>query len=484
MTLGGKGSVLPIRLDFMSAIMSSPVWLPVLAILTCLAFAFSKEFEFYCFVIIYASLVALFARDLSPLMPLFVFCYIAPSAANNPGKSEESIFYGSSGLFLLLFVSVAVILIILRIALDEDMGFSRLFGEHRELGLGMLVLGAAYLLSGIGSKHYSEYALKNLLFAFIQFVAIFLLYFILSASVNWSTFKPSYLAAIGMFMGLIVVFELACLYLNGDVIVDGKLMKGGIYTGWGISNNIGAMIAMAIPFPFYFACKYKISAPFTLISIGMLISVFFTASRTAMLFGVIIFIASFIFAFVKTENRVEMGLSSTFILFVGVILFVIFKDELADVFEKVKDIFKFEDGEVGVNDSGRIELYKDGLRAFRDAPFFGQTFYPIDYEVYDFSSVDAFSSFFPPRWHNTIIQILASCGTVGIAAYIFHRATTVMMYIKHRSITNTFIGLSVLAIVGMSLLDCHFFNVGPVLFYSTMLAVMEFSEEEDCFSPL
>ena len=29
----------------------------------------------------------------------------------------------------------------------------------------------------------------------------------------------------------------------------------------------------------------------------------------------------------------------------------------------------------------------------------------------------------------------------------------------------------------MSLLDCHFFNVGPVLFYSIALAVMEFGQE-------
>ena len=476
------GSVLPIRVDIINRIMSSPIWIPVLAVLTCLAFAYSKEFEFYCFVIAYATLVALFADDLSPLIPLFVFCYIAPSAQNNPGVSEESIFYGESGLTLLLLVSVAVVIIFARIGFDEDMGFSRLFGESRELTLGMIALGAAYMLSGIGSEHYEEYALKNIFFAFIQFMSIFLLYFILSGTVNWSIYKPSYLALTGVCMGLIVAFELGYLYFYGDVIVDGEIFKENIYTGWGISNNLGAMLTMAIPFPFYFACKYRFSAPAILTSVLLLAAVFFTASRTAAIFAVIIFIVSLVYAFFKSENRVEMAISSLIILFITITIVLLYVDKLGDVFARVMQMVKADDNAFGINDSGRLSIYKDGLRAFRDAPFLGQTFYPIDYSIFDFSSVDAFSSFFPPRWHNTIVQVLASCGSVGIAAYIFHRASTVMTFIKHRNTTNTFIAFSILGLIGMSLLDCHFFNVGPVLFYSIMLAVIEFSEEEDCFS--
>ena len=484
LSVGTGRSVFPLNVEIMNRIMSSPLWLPALAAITCLAFAFSKEFEFYCFALTYAVLVSLFARDLSPLMPLFVFCYIVPSAENNPGKNEASIFSGASGIFLFAAVSVVVVLIFARIALDEDMGFTRLFTEYREMALGMLILGGAYMLSGIGTDHYGEYALRNLLFAFIQFASIFLLYFIFSATINWSTFKPSYFAAIGLMMGAVVAFELLYLYIAGDVIVDGQLTKDHIYTGWGISNNIGALLTMSIPFCFYFACRFKVSAPFILLAVGFLIAVFFTASRTASLFGVIIFIASFVFTLMKTDKKLEMTISGAALLVIGIVLVIIFKDKLAFVFDKVQQIFKVDGNELGVNDSGRIELYKNGLRAFRDAPFFGQTFYPVKYNVYDFSTNADFSSFFPPRWHNTIVQVLASSGAVGIAAYIFHRATTVMTYIKHRSVTNTFFFISIGALLGMSLLDCHFFNVGPVLFYSMMLAVIEFSSEEDCFSPL
>ena len=94
------------------------------------------------------------------------------------------------------------------------------------------------------------------------------------------------------------------------------------------------------------------------------------------------------------------------------------------------------------------------------------------------TTLESFSSFVPPRWHSTISQLLASCGAVGIGAYAIHRISTVIVLIKRRSFANVMISISILALLLMSLLDCHFFNVGPTLFYSIMLAVLEFGKEE------
>ena len=163
----------------------------------------------------------------------------------------------------------------------------------------------------------------------------------------------------------------------------------------------------------------------------------------------------------------------------AIALCIIFKDKISVLFANVPDLL----GNIGENDGvasdSRVNLYKNGFEAFKNAPIFGQTFYPVSYEVYEFSEIDAFSSFFPPRWHNTVVQILASCGIVGMLAYLFHRISTVVLFIKKRSRATTFIGISILALLLMSLVDCHFFNVGPVLFYSTVLAVMECAKKED-----
>jgi O-antigen ligase len=93
--------------------------------------------------------------------------------------------------------------------------------------------------------------------------------------------------------------------------------------------------------------------------------------------------------------------------------------------------------------------------------------------------VAEFSAFFPSRWHNTIIQLLASCGVVGLLAYCYHRYQTIRLFVKKRTTVNVYIGIYIVTLLGMSLLDCHFFNVGPVLFYSIALAVMEYGKSMD-----
>ncbi|MBQ7386689.1 MAG: O-antigen ligase family protein [Clostridia bacterium] len=469
----------PALIRRINSVIQSPVGVLLLAIATCVAFAFSKEFEFYLFVIAYAIYVAAFADDLSPLMPLFVFCYIVPSQANNPGKSEESVFYGASGIILLTLVSVAVILVFARIANDKNMGFKRLFTKKRMLAPGMFFLGAAYLVSGVTSAHYSEYALKNIAFALIQFASIFLLYFVFTATVNYNKFNMSYLASIGVLMGLVVAFELVYLYLNGGIISDGVITREHIYTGWGVYNNLGAIIAMAIPFAFYFATRARVATPWILTALVLLAAAILTCSRGTMVFGVPVFIACLVITLLRAESKTEVRIVTAILLVGAAVTAIIFSDKLAELFSKVPGLFETSGDETVIMDNARFDFYANGLEAFKNNPIFGQTFYPVGYDVFDFSEIDKFSSFFPPRWHNTVIQILASCGIVGMVAYLVHRVSTVVLFIKKRGRATTFIAISILALLLMSLVDCHFFNVGPVLFYSIMLAVMECAKKEE-----
>ena len=88
------------------------------------------------------------------------------------------------------------------------------------------------------------------------------------------------------------------------------------------------------------------------------------------------------------------------------------------------------------------------------------------------------TSFLPPRWHDTVVQLLASCGLLGLLAYGFHRVQTVLMILRGITLEKIFIGLALVAFLGMSLLDNHFFNLGPTLLYSMALAFAEKSREQ------
>ena len=459
-------------------IVCSPWGIGILGVLTVLAFAFSLEVAFYTIVVLYAVYVSLFADDLSPIMPLFVFSYVTPSTGNNPGMSDQGLFYGATGAYLVCIVSIAVLSLIARVVVDKDFGLRRLFTTKRTFIWGMFALGAAYFLSGILNEKYAEYAKGNLLFAFIQFASIFLLYFILSASVKWDQFNLDYFAWAGLIMGFVVSAEVICIYFQNNVIVDGSIIRGNIYSGWGCYNNIGAIISMSIPFAFYFAARKKRSSIFLLIACLLLLMTGLSGSRGSLVGALLAFVISFVYTDFYGNYKKEYRATAITLLSLVAAISILFPNEIAEVFHQIPSIAHMEGGELMVNDSGRIEIYKNGWKVFLKNPIFGQSFYPIEYDLYSFAQLSNFTSFFPPRWHNTVIQLLASCGVVGMLAYSYHRLDTFLFYFKKRTQMNAYIVFLIITLGTMSLLDCHFFNVGPVLFYSIALAVMEFGQEK------
>ena len=460
-------------------IIYSPWGVGILGLLTFLAFASSLEIVFYSIAIVYAIFVGLFADDLSPIMPLFLFCYVTPSLNNNPGLSNEGLFFGATAIYLICILSVGVTVLLLRIALDKDFGLRRLFTTKRALLWGMLALGAAYLLSGVGHSQYWENAAGNFLFAFIQFASIFLLYFIFSTTVKWEKFNLDYFAWVGLVVGLVVSAEVLFLYLSNSVMAgDGAVDRSMINTGWGCCNNVGAMISLSIPFAFYFTSQKKRSSIFLCIACLLVIAVVLSTSRGSLLGALYAFIACFIVAYAHAHNKKEFRITSIVLASLLVVFVIVFYESLATKFAHILTTVSVQEGEVVIRDSSRFVIYQNGWEIFLRNPIFGQSFYPLEFDMFSFAQTEQFQSFFPPRWHNTIIQMLASCGIVGMIAYGYHRFDTIRLYIKKRTLTNTYIFHFIITLLIMSLLDCHFFNVGPVFFYSMALAVMEFGKED------
>lgn len=440
---------------------------------------FSFELVFYVLVCCYSILIVIFSHDFLPLMPLFVFCYIVPSLKNNPGIVSGSIFYGSSGIAILLMALSVFIPLLIRIAIDENMGLKKLFLKKRSLTLGILLVGLAYMLSGIGRPSYFAIFKNNLLCGLIQFLSIFLLYFIFTGTVDWKNAPKNYFAWIGICMGLLVSAELLHIYIIREVIQNGSINRSLILTGWGHYNNMGAIIAMSIPFAFYMCCKSKHNYIFLIIATMLLIFLLLSCSRGSIVCGTIIFTISLIITFVKSDNKKTFRISTLAMFSLGLILMFIFKDYLVSLFKNVPSIINQNSSSLSFNDSSRFDIYKKGLEAFLQFPILGQSFFPYTYVPYGFSTVESFNNFLPPRWHNTIIQILATCGVVGIVAYTIHRYQTIKLFAQKPTLEKTFIGLSILALLLMSLLDCHFFNIGPTLIYSMALAFAEKINSEE-----
>ncbi len=424
---------------------------------------------------LYAGLgifVIIFRDDFLPISALFIYGYIFSSRENNPGRNSESIFSLSRyGIAFIVVLSVMAICLIIRLIKDKKIGFNNRSEKCGKLTFGFLFLSLSFLLSGLIMEEYSTVVLKNLLFALVEIFAFFGLYIIMSKCVFWEKIPKHFFSYLLVSVGITVSFQLFFTYLSNEVIVNGSINRDEIYTGWGMYNNIGAVIAVCIPSACYLSTQKKYGFIYNALSTFFLLAVTLTCSRTSMLFAFISYVVSAIFVLIKSKNKaIKKANLITYIitLSVAIIILIIFRDYLINVYHVLI--------ERGLNLSGRETVYKTAFDIFKNHPIFGGSFYSSQFAVVDdfwYWSEEAFKSIFPVRWHNSVLQVMASCGTVGLIAYIVHRVQTVKLLIKPTNTENLFTAICVFMIIAISLLDCMLFNIGPGFIYSFALIYIE-----------
>lgn len=444
-------------------------YIALIAALCVLSSLLGLELIVYPIYILIAVFLCLFGMDLLPLIPIVICSYVSPSVVNNPGRNPESIFYPAhGGIFLIILGAVLAVSLIWRLITDPDFGGKKFLTCKRSLTLGMVTLGVAYLLGGLGMDRYLEYAGDTILFGFIQFASVLVMYFLFTGAVHWKKAPKDYLAWVGLCVGFVILAQLAENYLSGRMFMEGTntIDRELMATGWGMHNNVGGMMAMMLPFPFYLAYKRRNSWWLIALASVLMLGVIASCSRTAMFIGA----AEFVVCSLILLRRKDLRLPILIVYGVAVVAVGVFAIVSFDALLEIFALFIEEINAI----SKRDLLLINGLKQFRQYPIFGGSFYPQgEFVPWDWANLEAFSSFFPPRWHCTLVQIAASCGIVGLAAYVFHRVQTVRMMLRRLTVEKVFIGLYILALLAASLLDNHFFNVGPVLMYSMALAFAE-----------
>lgn len=448
--------------DKVDYFMTSPGYIMLIMALTAISNLFGAELVVYSVFVLILVYLCLLGKDLLPVMPLVICCYLAPSVRNNPGRNPASVFsLNHGGIYMIVLAVITAAALLYRMIRDRK----TIFGKKRILLGGMLILSAAYLLGGIGSKHYIGHALQSIFFALLNSAAITLPYLLFCGTVRWDRARKDYLAWIGFGVGCLLLLEISWIYLTGNVIRNGIIERSTIFTGWGMYNNIGATLAMMIPFPFYIATKYRKGWIGAIAGSLFLVGVMLTCSRASILCGGGIYFICVVLMLYFANNR--RANTFTVAIFLGGIfaLVMFFGKPLLNLFSSLLD--------QGLDPSNRDTIYMDGFKLFAKYPLFGGSFFSTEYAPWGWSTNKAFTSIFPPRWHNTLVQLLASCGIAGFAAYSLHRWQTLKLFLGSRDPGKIFIACSIIVLLTTSLFDCHFFNIGPVLFYSMALAFAE-----------
>ena len=238
--------------------------------------------------------------------------------------------------------------------------------------------------------------------------------------------------------------------------------KDILVAGWGMSNNVGGMLGMLFPASFYLAVKSKRGGwAFYVLAFVFFGGVCLTLSRTsALISGIILVAAAIYLSIVKSPVRKFARIFNCAVVVVGIIMLIV----LWDFIYKLLAVYF----ERGFDDSGRLEIWANGIRNFFKQPFLGVGFYePLE------NSYNIENWVFPDMYHNIFIQLLSSCGIFGLLAYLVHILQVAFAVKKRPSAESLFYIVILVGIFGMSLLDNHIFHVFPAMVYSVFLLLSE-----------
>ncbi len=452
----------------------SPYYMLTVALLMAFSNVFAMEFPvFYCYMA-FCVFITLFSPDCFPVIPMFCCGYMLFSANNNPASNYEGNFLTNTGNLIQFIIIAVVAFLVLAARLVYELIAKNFKPKSMpKLTYGFLALGLVYIIAGIFSDTYTP---KSSLFGLLEIVCLCLTYFYFYYTVDFSKRKPDEVMLMFTAIGFGLLIEIVGMYAAPNVverIIRGNFFRSLLKTGWGVYNNVGGMMALMLPAPVYLAIFGKHKYFWTFVASTFFVGIVLTQSRGAMIVSVFIFVICLAIMFIystKKSRIIDAIIISS--LTIAVLAFVF----LNDVFDHLRSLIQID---VLLDGTSRFGVFKEGLTHFTEYPIFGKGFYSgLDRDYLFGANNLPENSFLPPRYHNTVIQLLASGGIVALSAYVYHRIQTVKLVFKDRTPFKTFMGLSVLSLLLTSMLDCHFFNFGPGLTYGVMLLFIEMIPSE------
>lgn len=459
---------------FLRAFFRSAYYPFLVAALMAISEIFALELPVYYIYLLLGILCAFFCEDTLGLLPIVCCGYMTFSAQNNPGRFPKTTAFADPQVMLAL----AVVLLIGGIVLLGRLVQKILLGRRGmpRLTFGFLALGAAYMLAGAFSGYY---AIDTVFYGVVQIFALAFFYFYFFFTVDWEKADKRYIFFILTAIAAGLFAEIVGMYVQSGILTAEYPHRSMLFTGWGIYNNVGGMMAMCMPAPFYFTLKAKKNGwLFTLLACVFMLGVILTQSRSAILCGGAVFAVAAVIVLVKTRGKDRIISASLFGVFAAalIVAVILLRSNISSLFTS---LFSMD-----MSDNGRFEIYENCFKTFREFPFFGKGFYHtpgvvmtndgVMHVVYPDTASDL--GFLPARAHNTIMQLLASGGIVALIAYLFHRVQTLFLFFRRPTTEKTVIFLCIAALLLASLLDCHFFNFGPGLLYGCLLIFAEGSD--------
>lgn len=429
---------------------------------------------FYICSVSIAMLVLL--DDLTPMVPNFLLMNLLISAQHNPlqyGDLEGSDYFAR----LENIIPIAVIVILLVIAVFTRIFFSVKVNKTRPslTFWSLCALAFAFICNGIGSKYYvANNFVYSALLAF-TFLAVYTV-----TALNTRVTENN-LAVIGwgfIAFSAVIVIELLIKYATSfdRIYYDGYIHKNAVILGWGVWNNIGAFLSISIPPVCLLASKSKRGYLFLIYATLLVLCAFLTGSRQAMIGSAFAYGICAIALIIRSKTRLVNIIIIGVIALAVIIVVAVKWNRIYEILVVLsKDAFN-EDGSFTGN--GRIRLINTSLDYFKQYPIFGSGFF-IQLDLFELVGIK--NTLIPSFAHNTIAELMATCGVLGLSAYLFHRVATFIGFFRKPSYNKFYIAASILTLLLICLLDNYIFYLLPTAVYASMLkfAIADESEQRE-----
>ena len=334
---------------------------------------------------------------------------------------------------------------------------------------GIIAIDIALLLNGLFSPHWQP---VNVLYGLLIGSGITLFYCIFLVLLSHSKDMVAYACKTLVCAGWIVTAQTGIrvyqmiLEGNTQIFHEGSsiiLNRALLSLAWGVPTITGAVMALAIPAALYLARARRFPILSCLCALTFLGAIFVINTRSALLFGGIVFVIGIIICCFKNKNKIAnriFALSLVGIGVFGLLAFLFTSENPSQAIQRLVDIirldFLLDDGASPFQIFGdRARIWLGGLKDFISAPLFGVGF-SVGRDMsglYPSMNVNIFDI----MYHNIIVEFLGSMGIVGIIAFLFHLKHGVELTLRKFDWNRILILLVPGLILSMSLFDNFFF---------------------------
>ena len=403
-------------------------------------------------------------RPFIAVLPSYLYQFSVKTAMPTP----EGLEYLLSGERLVLYIISFSILAVCLVVFFFKNGL--LSGENLKklpMPFAAILLSAAFLTNGLFSDRYDFSSTVYGIVQIITFFGIFYIFYLGIKNEDWEELV-GYMAYVSALIAILIFADTVFLYANyhDTFIIRGRFERGLMLYGWGNCNTAGQCAAVMIPMCFLGVMRRNCTPFYFTAACLALASAFLSTSRNGMLVGSVAFVVCFVLSCFFGENRKSFAIFASAILGALAIFFFVFKDTTFLVLEQYFDR--------GFSDTGRFKLWSYAWEAFCESPVFGKGFFGLWTDTYHLEWG------FPTMLHSTPLQILASMGAFGFAAYLIYRIFTLIPFFKRPNIEKVCLGISILIVLVGSLIDNFIFYIPHMLFYPIALAAaFKIYEDQD-----